>query len=186
MSRERWPSGRWRTLGNCSDGLRWRAVDFDYRYGSRDLAAKTPRPSITVNLDKSRPIDKVTSRLRHSGHGVEGAATARVALKPRRRFRSSLQDQSLGGLRPDHQVHVTVEHLQQVQQLSDRPACRCSALSASRFEAPAGFARADAPVAGSPSFSHAATMGRALVSLGVRAMFKLAPRAALSASECSS
>jgi hypothetical protein len=47
------------TLGNCSDGLRRRAADFDYRCRSRDLSARTSRRSIAVNLDRSRRIDRV-------------------------------------------------------------------------------------------------------------------------------
>ena len=31
------------TLGNCSDGLRWRATDFDYRCEANHLAAITSR-----------------------------------------------------------------------------------------------------------------------------------------------
>jgi hypothetical protein len=67
LKTERCWSGRSGTLGNCSDDLRWRAADFDYRCRSRDLAARTSRWSITVNDGRSRRIDRVASQLRHSG-----------------------------------------------------------------------------------------------------------------------
>ena len=64
---ERCQSGRLSTLGNCSDGLRWRAADFDYRCEGKHLTAFASTPSITVNLGRSRRIDRVTSQLRHIG-----------------------------------------------------------------------------------------------------------------------
>jgi hypothetical protein len=51
------------TLGNCSDGLRRRAADFDYRCEASHLAAIASRRSIGVNLGRSRPIDRVTSQV---------------------------------------------------------------------------------------------------------------------------
>ena len=41
-------------------------TDFDYRCEANHLAAIASRRSITVNLDRSRGIDSVTSQLRHS------------------------------------------------------------------------------------------------------------------------
>ena len=47
---------------DCSDGLRRRAADFDYRCRSSELAVPSSPQSITVNLDGSRPIDGVIVR----------------------------------------------------------------------------------------------------------------------------
>ena len=84
LKTERCQSGRLSTLGNCSGDLRRRAADFDYRCRSRDLAAHASRPSITVNHGRSRPIDRVTSQLRHSGRAVEGAGVFDVFLRAAR------------------------------------------------------------------------------------------------------
>lgn len=46
------------------------------------LTAVASRRSITVNLDRSRPIDRATSHLRHSGHAVEGARLRAYCVQP--------------------------------------------------------------------------------------------------------
>jgi hypothetical protein len=66
-----------------------RATDFDYRCEANHLAANSSPRSITVNLGRSRPIDGVTSQLRHSPPvsaiaGTSGADTVgRVRRRPR-------------------------------------------------------------------------------------------------------
>src|SRR6266542_3811924 len=59
--------------GNCAGDLRRRAADFDYRCEANHLTAIASTPSIGINLDKTRPIDRVTSQLRHSPGDAEGA-----------------------------------------------------------------------------------------------------------------
>jgi hypothetical protein len=53
--------------------MRRRAADFDYRCEANHLTSIASRPSITVNLGKTRPIDRVTSQLCHGPRGPEGA-----------------------------------------------------------------------------------------------------------------
>ena len=77
--------------------------------------------SIPENLSRSRPIDKVTSQCslprRSTPSGV--LRSNRRRLHPRRLRPAS------SGLGPNDQVNVTVEHLQQGQQLIDRLAVVC-------------------------------------------------------------
>jgi DNA-binding MarR family transcriptional regulator len=51
--------------------LRSRTADFDYRCQANHLTSIASTPSIAVNLCRSRGIDRVTSRLRHSRCCVE-------------------------------------------------------------------------------------------------------------------
>ena len=65
--------------------LRRRATDFDHRCGAKHLASFASHRSITVNLDRSHPIDGVTSQLRHGARGLEGAPL-QAGARPRRRI----------------------------------------------------------------------------------------------------
>jgi hypothetical protein len=91
--------------------VRWPAADFDYRCRSRELAGRASRWSITVNLGRSRAIDKVTSQLRHSDHllfevhlylidtATTGDRCASPACPPR--FRIGVEGLAIAGLKLD-------------------------------------------------------------------------------------
>ena len=78
LKTERCWSGRSGTLGNCSDGLRRCAADFDYRCEANHLTAIASTPSIAVNLSRSRGSDSVTSQLRHSAAAMNEHAFRRA------------------------------------------------------------------------------------------------------------
>ena len=74
LKRQRCWRGRLGTLGNCADGLRWRAADFDCPCRTNHLIASGSPPSIAINLDRTRRIDRVTSQVSHNRRRAEGTA----------------------------------------------------------------------------------------------------------------
>jgi hypothetical protein len=96
--------------------LRWCAADFDYRCEANHLTSIASPLPITVNLGKTRPIDQVTSQLRHSGilaiknrqsrdmewQGRSGRA-ARVARRP---YMVEAVDKEAPALSPDDEAGI--------------------------------------------------------------------------------